>query len=68
MSKDQIGAFDILQQPGSNNRLNIISVEEFNYSLNIQPFLDVVQLRYQHIYQFYQHGNIVAKNSIHVMQ
>ena len=47
MSKDQIRANDILQQPGCNNWLNIIPVEEFNYNLNKQQFLDAVRLRYQ---------------------
>ena len=47
MLKDQIGTNDIPQQPGCNNWLNIIPMEEFNYSLNKQKFLDAVRLRYQ---------------------
>ena len=47
MCKDQITANDILQQPGCNNCLNIIPIEEFNYNLNKQQFLDAVWLRYQ---------------------
>ena len=42
MSTDQIRANDILQQPGCNNWLNIIPIEEFNYNLNKQQFLDAV--------------------------
>ena len=38
---------DILQQPGCNNWLNIIPIEEFNSNLNKQQFLDAVRLRYQ---------------------
>ena len=34
MSKDQVRGNDILKQPGCNNWLNIISVEELNYDLN----------------------------------
>ena len=47
MSKDLISANDILQQAGCNNWLNIIPIEEFNYNLNKQQFLDAVRLRYQ---------------------
>ena len=42
MSTDQIRANDILQQPGCNNWLNIIPIEEFNYNLNKQQSLDAV--------------------------
>ena len=47
MSTDQIRANDILQQPSCNNYLNIITVEELNYNLNKQQFLNAVRLRYQ---------------------
>ena len=47
MSKDQIKANDILQQLGYNNWLSITLIEESNYNLNKQRFLDAVQLRYQ---------------------
>ena len=47
MSTDQIGANGNLQKPGCNNWLNIIPVEEFNYNLNKQQFLNAVRLRYQ---------------------
>ena len=47
MSKDQIRANGILQQPVCNNRLNIIPIEEFNYNLKKQQFLDAVRLGYQ---------------------
>ena len=47
MFKDQIRANDIFQQPGCNNWLNIIPIEEFNYNLNKQQFLDEVRIRYQ---------------------
>ena len=47
MSREQLRANDILQQPGCNNWLNIIPIEEFNYTLNKQQFLDAVRLRYQ---------------------
>ena len=47
MSKDQIRANYIRQQPGCNNWLNIIPIEEYNYNLNKQQFLDAVGLRYQ---------------------
>ena len=47
MSKDQIRANGILQQPVCNNRLNIIPIEEFNHNLKKQQFLDAVRLAYQ---------------------
>lgn len=47
MSRDQLRANDLLQQPGCNNWLNTIPIEEFNYTLNKQQFLDAVRLRYQ---------------------
>ena len=47
MSKYQIRADDILRQPGCNNWLNITPMEEFNYSLNKQQFLDAMRLRYR---------------------
>ena len=45
MSKYQIRADDILRQPGCNNWLNITPMEEFNYSLNKQQFLDAMRYR-----------------------
>ena len=47
MPKDQIRANHILQQPGCKNWLNNIPIEEFNYSINKQQFLNAVRLRYQ---------------------
>ena len=46
MSKNKIRGNNFLQQPGCNNWLNIIPIEEFNYDLNKQQFLDAVRLRY----------------------
>ena len=47
MSTDQIRANELLQKPGCNNSLNIIQIEEFNYNLNKQQFLDAVGISYQ---------------------
>ena len=47
MSTDQIRANEILQKPGCNTSLNIIPIEEFNYNLNKQQFLDAVRPKYQ---------------------
>ena len=68
MSKNQISANDILQQPGCCNMLNIMPIEEFNHNPNKQQFLDAVGLRYSYLYQMYQQGVIVEKNLIHNMQ
>ena len=48
VSKDQVRANDTLQQLGCQNWLNI-PIDEFNYNLNQQQFLDAVRLRYQPI-------------------
>ena len=47
MSKDQIKADGVLQQPRCQNWLKVIPIEEFNYKINKQQFLDAVWLRYQ---------------------
>ena len=47
ISKVQIRANDIHQQAGCNNSLNIIPIQEFNYNLNKQKFLNAARLRYQ---------------------
>ena len=67
MSKDKIRANDTLQQPGCQNWLNNIPIEEFNYNLNKQQFLDAMQQDIS-LYHIYQHGVLVTKNLIHNMQ
>ena len=42
MSKDQIKADGVLQQPRCQNWLKVIPIEEFNYKINKQQFLDAV--------------------------
>ena len=67
MSKDKIRANDTLQQPGCQNWLNNIPIEEFNYNLNKQQFLDAMRQDIS-LYHIYQHGVLVTKNLIHNMQ
>ena len=62
MSKDQIRASDILEQPGCNNWLDIISNEDFNCTQNKQQLLDT-----RCLYQV-QHVVLVAKSLIHNIQ